>query len=87
MSQSRDMSKAQFDAACKKRGFTPAGFMGYYNIGHGTSVCKLNAGSRRRSQLAYLIREAELAEQRHEEARRRFQIRAAESVALIGIGA
>lgn len=59
---SRDMTKKQFDDACNRRGFKPAGFMGYYDIGHGRHVSALNAGSNRRNQLAYLIQEATRAE-------------------------
>lgn len=62
MAQSRDLTKAQFDAACERRGFKRTGFMGYYEIGYNTSVSVLNAGRRRRDQLAYLIREAGKAE-------------------------
>lgn len=58
----RDLTKAQFDAACKRRGFTATGFLGYYDIGYGTSVSVHNAGTNRRARLAYLIREAAKAE-------------------------
>lgn len=60
MKTTRDLSKAQFEAAARKSGFTPAGFMGYWNLPEpfsNTSVCKLNGGTRRRSQLAYLMAE------------------------------
>lgn len=53
----RDLTKAQFDAACKRHGFKRE-FMGYYSVGNGVSVYARNAGERRRDQLAYLIREA-----------------------------
>jgi hypothetical protein len=56
----RDLTKAQFDIACTRRGFKRE-FMGYVNVGHGVSVYVRNAGERRRDQLAYLIREAEKA--------------------------
>lgn len=59
---SRDMTQKQFDDACNRRGFKPAGFMGYYDIGHGRHVSALNAGSNRRNQLAYLIQESARAE-------------------------
>jgi len=53
----RDMSKRQFRAALKRHGIKPRGFLGYHDIGNGTLVSALNAGSRRRDQLAYLLRE------------------------------
>lgn len=65
----RDITKKQFDAACKKWGFEPIGFMGYYRLPKpydNTLVCKFNAGKRRRAQLAYLIRSAEKAEREAE---------------------
>jgi hypothetical protein len=58
----RDMSKAQFDAAAKRHGFTPEGFMGYYDLGiegQRSAVSVLNAGKNRRARLAYLLRERE----------------------------
>jgi len=55
----RDLTKAQFDAACARRGFTwDGGIFMYYHVGHNTYVSILNAGDNRRAQLAYLIREA-----------------------------
>ena len=54
---SRDMSKAEFDRACAKYGFKSRGFLGYYSIGGGREVSVLNAGPRRRDQLAYLIQQ------------------------------
>jgi hypothetical protein len=59
----RDLTKAQFDAACARHGFRHE-FMGYYNVGHGLSVYARNAGDNRRAQLAYLIREAQKAERK-----------------------
>jgi hypothetical protein len=57
------MTKAQFDAAIKRYGFEPTGFLGYYRLpapfSH-VSVSVLNAGHNRRAQLAYLLRELEL---------------------------
>lgn len=62
----RDMSKAQFDKECKRYGFKPTGFLGYYSLPNTpTHVSVLNAGPRRRSRLAYLIREHEKALERH----------------------
>lgn len=58
--EARDLTKAQFDAACERRGFKRE-FMGYFNVGYGLSVYARNAGDRRREQLAYLIRESEKA--------------------------
>lgn len=54
----RDISIKNFHAACKRHGFKPQHILGYYDIGQGACVSILNAGSRRRDQLAYLIREA-----------------------------
>lgn len=58
MKRPRDMTRPQFDAACERAGFKPAGFMGYYVLplpGVGRhSVSIWNAGKRRRDQLAYL---------------------------------
>lgn len=54
----RDLSEAQFQAKARGAGWTPAGFMGYWNIGHGVNVCRHNAGPRRRDQLRYLFNEA-----------------------------
>lgn len=52
----RDMTKAQFDRECADREFKPQGFLGYYQLPDGCgSVSVHNAGTRRRSQLAYLI--------------------------------
>lgn len=53
----RDMTKAQFKAACERYGFKPCGFMGYYALpGHAVQVSVLNAGRNRRAQLAFLIK-------------------------------
>lgn len=62
MSRTRDMSAKQFAEACERRGFKPAGFMGYYDIGNGRHVSVLNAGHNRRNQLAYLIQNKRLAD-------------------------
>ena len=53
----RDLTKAQFDAACRRHEFRPAGFGGYYHIDNRMMVSVLNAGRRYRDQLAYLIRQ------------------------------
>jgi len=58
---SNDMTKKQFDAACDRYGFKTRHFMGYYEVGHGRECSVLNAGSRRRNQLAYLILQSEKA--------------------------
>ena len=58
----KDMSKAQFATACKRYGFKPTGFLGYFDVGiagHNLHVCADNAGPRYRDQLAYLIQERE----------------------------
>jgi hypothetical protein len=57
MTNLRDMSKRQFDEACKRYNFIPEGFMGYYKLPSGVNVSILNAGDNRRAQLAYLIQE------------------------------
>ena len=57
--KTRDMSERQFRAALARYGFTAAGFMGYYNLGipgRRVHASILNAGDRRRDQLAYLLR-------------------------------
>ena len=54
----RDISQAQFDRECAKRGFVAQGFLGYYSMPDvGIRVSIHNAGARRRTQLAYLIGE------------------------------
>lgn len=68
----RDMTQAQFDAALAKHGMQRTGFMGYvtvYRSARGsTSVYPGNAGTRRRAQLAYLLRERDKAEAEHKRA-------------------
>jgi hypothetical protein len=70
---SRDMSQAQFDRECEKRGFRRYGIvgLGYYDVGNGTSVSVHNAGPRRRDRLAYLIEQAKRAEKYAEESHER----------------
>jgi hypothetical protein len=60
----RDMTKAQFEAACKRRGFGAEGFLGYYLLPCGVGVSVLNAGPTYRAQLAYLIAEQAKHEER-----------------------
>lgn len=57
MATTRDMTKAQFAAACDRRGFKARGFMGYFSLGPecSGSASIHNAGERRRDQLAYLV--------------------------------
>lgn len=59
-STARDFSQREFDERCRKHGFSPAGFAGYYVISESPRrlVSVLNAGTRRRDQLAYLLRES-----------------------------
>ena len=58
MKTRRDLTKAQFEAACKRQGFGPREMMGYRDVGiGGVLVCAENAGPNRRAQLAYLIQE------------------------------
>lgn len=52
----RDISKRQFLAALKRHGMTPQGFLGYVEVLPGRLASILNAGTRRRDQLAYLLR-------------------------------
>lgn len=53
----RDISTAQFKAACERRGFVRQG-MGYYSMPDvPVQVNVYNAGKRRRDWLAYLIAE------------------------------
>ncbi len=53
----RDLTRTQFVAALKRGGFGPEGIFGYVRLpepySH-TTVSLLNAGTRRRDQLAYL---------------------------------
>ena len=55
------MSQAAFARECEKRGFRGHGVLGYYDVGHNTSVSILNAGPRRRDRLAYLIKQSHVA--------------------------
>lgn len=58
MKTTRDMSQKEFAAACKRYGFVGPSFLGYYKLAPPFShvhVCALNAGSRRRVQLANLL--------------------------------
>src|SRR4051812_39150505 len=61
----RDMSKREFDEACKRHGLRAEGFLGYYafNLPTGGQCCvsKWNAGPTRREQLAYLIQQKDKA--------------------------
>ena len=60
--QTRDMTERQFQAALAKHGFGEVGHFGYVALPEPHSnvhVSLLNAGERRRDQLAYLLREAE----------------------------
>lgn len=53
----RDMTRAQFRAACERAGFKGPGLLGYCRLVppyDNTHVSILNAGERRRDQLAYL---------------------------------
>lgn len=65
----RDMTKRQFNEACKRHGFVPEPFLGYVRLGDTkTSVSILNCGTSRREQLAYLIERHEEATERREAA-------------------
>ncbi len=66
MASTRDMTKAEFAAACKRNGFVAKGFLGYFQTPSGVCISALNAGPNRRSQIAYLIRENEKWERQRE---------------------
>lgn len=55
----RDLSQQQFEDRATKLGFQKGGFMGYWRMASDPAlhVSAWNAGSRRRAQLRYLIRE------------------------------
>jgi hypothetical protein len=58
---SRDLTRAQFRAACERAGFVPE-MLGYYRLpipDQHIAVNILNAGDRRRDRLAYLHAETE----------------------------
>ena len=65
----RDLTEKQFWAALRRRfpSAEPAGFLGYVRFkfpgGGNISISRLNAGPRRREQLAYLLRLAAKAEE------------------------
>ena len=63
---SRDLSESEFWTRCRKNGMRPA-LMGYVNVTRNVSVCRYNAGDRRRDQLAYLLKEQHEAVERHGE--------------------
>lgn len=54
----RDLTQAQFDAECRRYGFERVGYLGYYRVPGERRVCVSvwNAGPRRRTQLAYLLK-------------------------------
>ena len=67
----RDMTEKQFKAACIKHGFKSDGCLGYFRLPGGkgnTNVSILNAGSNRRAQLAYLLKENDKAIKREKKA-------------------
>jgi hypothetical protein len=60
----KDMTAAQFGASLKRHGMTPQGFMGYVDVGipnHRLHISGWNGGERRRDQLAYLLKQRDLA--------------------------
>lgn len=62
LAMTRDLSKKQLDARLAKFGIVPPSipFMGYYDVPTNKGligVSALNAGARRRDQLAYLLNE------------------------------
>ncbi len=54
--QAKDFSKAYFQKRCEHYGFKPEGIMGYYELPSGVCASVLNVGTRRRTQLAYLLK-------------------------------
>ena len=63
----RDITEAQFRAACKRHGFKSMGFMGYFELGLGGAMASAwNAGPRRRDQLAYLIKQRDAIARRRD---------------------
>jgi hypothetical protein len=57
----RDLTQVEFSAALQRHGIGPRDFLGYHKVtgtpsGGGLTVCAYNAGSRRRDQLAYLLK-------------------------------
>jgi hypothetical protein len=62
----RDMTVKQFLSRAAEYGWKPSGFMGYFRRelpdGSAVSVSTWNAGTRRRTQLAYLINRGEAME-------------------------
>lgn len=63
----RDLTAREFQAACRRHGIK-RDFFGYYDVGNGLLAYARNDGSRRRDQLAYLIkrqRDVELLEASH----------------------
>lgn len=65
------MTAAQFDRKLREHGMERTGFMGYVTVWRGpdgrcsTHVYPGNAGTNRRAQLAYLLREKAKAEAEH----------------------
>lgn len=87
----KDMTQKQFRDALKRHGMVEAGFMGYVNVnipGHHLEVSKLNAGTNRRAQLAYLLqcrdREMEECECGHPKFDHHFPVRDAITKKITG---
>lgn len=76
----RDMTQAQFKAALAKHGMTMVGWGGYVTVRRtyredgsqksALNVCRLNAGTNLRAQLAYLLRAKDRDEAEDDEAAR-----------------
>ncbi len=64
----RDLTQKQFDEACERHGFRSVGVMGYFQVTPSVSVSAYNAGTNRRAQLAYLIKQQAKHEKRAESA-------------------
>ena len=65
--KTRDMTKAQFRAACERAGFVPE-VLGYYKLpipGQNVAVNVFNAGDRLRDRLAYLHSETARLEKKY----------------------
>ena len=64
----RDLTVAEFKAACKRNGMEVDEYspLGYVKVNDTTFVSRLNGGKRLRDQLAYLIQERNAIAKRRE---------------------
>ena len=71
MTKQRDISQAQYIASMQSHGFVSDGVMGYWRLpipGHVINVSDLNAGERRRTKLAYMLKKLSQYEKKYGEA-------------------